>query len=359
MTRGIRLSNAQFDELDELRSSTRSAEVFRNCTIILLSSGGHTIAGIAELLGCSSETVKRIRRCYRCGGVAALQPDKPPGRPSTATADFRNALAEAVATNPRQFGYGFTTWSTGRLAAHLAKVTGITLSPAQVRRLLHQEGFSVHRPKHTLKGKRDEAAYQKAKTQLRRLKKRAVAENPEEVLIFQDEVEIHRLPALARIWAKVGTQPEVPTPGTNEKQVVYGGIDYASGRLTYTVAATKSGVHFLAFLVTLVAAYAGKKIRLVCDNGRFHTTKAVQAWLELNKDKLEIFWLPPYCPSLNLIERLWGHLKRTVLANVLFETIADLVAAFVVGVRRINGRKDQMGFVFNHDDLCPKRRKVG
>jgi transposase len=238
-------------------------------------------------------------------------------------------------------------------------VTGIGLGPAQVRRLLHREGFSVHRPKHTLKGKRDEAAYQKAKAQLRRLKKRAVAPGPDEVLLYQDEVEIHRLPALARVWAKVGTQPEVPTPGTNEKRVVYGAIDYATGQLTYTVAATKSGVNFLAFLIALVAVYAGKKIRLVCDNGRFHTTKAVQAWLAANRDKVEIYWLPPYCPSLNLIERLWGHLKRTVLANVLFATMEDLVAAFADGVSRVNGRKDKMGFVFNHDDLRPPKRKAG
>src|SRR4029077_4704160 len=138
-----------------------------------------------------------------------------PGRPSAATTDFRNALAAAITTDPRQLGYGFTTWATGRLAAHLAQVTGTKLGPARVRRLLHQEGFSLHRPKHTLKGKRDEAAYQKAKAQLRRLKKQSVAANPPEVLVFQDEVEIHRLPALARVWAKVGTQPEVPTPGTN------------------------------------------------------------------------------------------------------------------------------------------------
>src|SRR3954451_889968 len=124
MAQGIRLTDAQFDELDDLRSSTRSADVFRNCTIILLSSGSHTIAGIAELLGCSPETVKRVRRLYRSGGTTALHPDRPPGRPSAATPDFRNALAAAVATDPRRLGYGFTTWSAGRLAAHLAKVTG-------------------------------------------------------------------------------------------------------------------------------------------------------------------------------------------------------------------------------------------
>ena len=55
-------------------------------------------------------------------------------------------------------------------------------------------------------------------------------------------------------------------------------------------------MNFLAFLIALVTVYAGKKSALVCDNGRFHTTKAVQAWLEEHRDRIEIYWLPPYCP---------------------------------------------------------------
>ena len=156
------------------------------------------------------------------------------------------------------------------------------------------------------------------------------------------------------MWAPVGTQPEVPAPGKNEKKVVYGGVDYATGQITYTIADTKSGTHFLAFLMALAAAYMGRRIRLVCDNGRFHHTHAVRAWLKANADRVTVFWLPPYCPSLNLIERLLGHLKRTVLANVLFKTIDDLVAAFRRGVGRINGHRNQMGFMFDHDDVQKK-----
>jgi transposase len=355
MGKEIRLTNKQFDELDHLRNTTPLADVYRNCSIILLTNGGHTIAAIAELLGCSGETVKRIRRLYRQQGLKAMVPIKPPGRPSQASPSFRDMLAQVVQTQPQTLGYGFTTWSTARLAAHLAKVTGIRFSSNQIRRLLHQDGFSVHRPKHTMKGKRDEAAYQKAKKQLRRLKKEAVSKQVPEALIFQDEVEIHRHPALARMWARVGSQPEIPAPGKNEKKVVYGGVDYATGRTTYTMADTKSGTNFLVFLVALVAAYAGRKIRLVCDNGRFHHTKAVQLWLAANRDRIEVFWLPPYCPSLNLIERLWGHLKRTVLANVLFETIDDLVNAFRKGAQRVNGHRERMGFIFNHDDIQPRK----
>lgn len=355
MGNGIRLTDRKFDELDELRNTTASADIYRNCSIILFSNGGHTIPGIAELLGCSPETVKRIRRLFRQGGISALHPDKSPGRPSKATPSFRELLAEAVQTNPQTLGYGFSTWSTARLAAHLAKLTGIRFSSNQIRRILHQEHFSVHRPKHTMKGKRNEAAYLKAKSQLRRLKKKALVKDAPEALVFQDEVEIHKHPALARMWAPVGTQPEIPAPGKNEKKVVYGGVDYATGKTTTTIADTKSGTHFLLFLMALVTAYAGRKIRLVCDNGRFHHTKAVQAWLHTNRDRIEVFWLPPYCPSLNLIERLWGHLKRTVLANVLYETTDDLVDAFKAGMKRVNGRRERMGFMFNHDDLQPRK----
>jgi transposase len=169
---GIKLTEKQWDELDKLRFTTSSADVFRNCVIILMSNSNDTISTIARHLGCGTDTVVRIRRIYRKGGIKALYPIKPPGRPSRATPEFLRQMAQAVKTNPLTLGYGFSTWSAGRLAEHLAKVTGIRFSSDQLIRLLHRHGFSVHRPKHTLKGKRDETAYQKAKKDLIGLKKK-------------------------------------------------------------------------------------------------------------------------------------------------------------------------------------------
>ena len=169
---GIKLTETQWDELDNLRFSTSSADVFRNCLIILYSDSSDTIGEIAARLGCGTETVTRVRRLYRKSGVAALRPIRPPGRTSQATPQFMKEMKKAVLTNPMKLGYGFSNWSAARLAAHLAKVTGIRFSDDQMRRLLHQEGFSVHRPKHTLKGKRNEAEHDVAGKRLARLKKR-------------------------------------------------------------------------------------------------------------------------------------------------------------------------------------------
>jgi putative transposase len=358
MKPSIQLTDEQFDALDRLRFRSLSAEVFRNCLIILRSHAGCSIAQIADFLGCSADTVKRVRRLYRQGGIDALHPRDSPGRTNRATPEFRQQLRCAVKTCPLALGYGFATWSSARLAEHLAGLTGIRFRDDQLRRLLHAEGFSFQRPKHTLKGKRDEAAFQHAKQQLQQRKRQALGPDADFALVFQDEVEVHKLPALTRVWAQVGSQPEVPAPGKNEKRVIYGGIDYLTGTINYTVGLSKSGVNFLAFLMALAAVYVGKKVLLVCDNGRFHTTKAVQAWLEANKDKVEIYWLPPYSPSLNLIERLWGHLKRTVLANVLFQDMEQLEAAARRGLDDINGQRQRMTFVFNHDDVLEPNFKL-
>jgi transposase len=172
MGRTIKLTDTQWDQLDHLRMGSASADVFRNCTIILMSAVGRSKASISNDLGCCTDTVARVRRRYREGGAKALLPIKPPGRPCRATLAFIAQMKQAVQTNPLTLGYGFSTWSAARLAQHLAKVTGIRFSDDQLRRLLHQEGFSIHRPKHTLKGRRDEQAYKKAGKSLIRLKKK-------------------------------------------------------------------------------------------------------------------------------------------------------------------------------------------
>jgi transposase len=166
------LSDKEWDALDQLRFGTTDAAVFRNATIILMSAVGRSKVSIAHDLGCSVGTIDIIRKRYRQDGLDGLIPGKPPGRTSRATPEYRAALRTAVNTPPQELGYGFSVWSLARLNAHLLKETGIGFSDDQLGRIMKQEGYSFQRPKHTMKGKRDEAAFQKAATKLRRFKKK-------------------------------------------------------------------------------------------------------------------------------------------------------------------------------------------
>lgn len=166
------LSTQEWETLDRMRFATTEAAVFRNVTIILMTAAGRTKASIARDLGGSPATVDNLRSRYQAQGHEGLRHRKAPGRPSLATVEYRVALRQSVQTPPQQFGYGFSTWSVARLGHHLKRQTGIRFSDDQLERLLHQEGFSVQRPKQTLKGKRDEVAYAQAGQELQGMKKK-------------------------------------------------------------------------------------------------------------------------------------------------------------------------------------------
>ena len=73
------------------------------------------------------------------------------------------------------------------------------------------------------------------------------------------------------------------------------------------------------------------------DNARIHHAKLLQPFLEANKEKLELVFLPPYSPQLNLVEGLWGWLKKSVIYNVFFssvEEIREAVKSFLVEISK-------------------------
>lgn len=117
-----------------------------------------------------------------------------------------------------------------------------------------------------------------------------------------------------------GRQMRVRAPGKNRKQTVFGAWCYGRGLFYYHVQPRKTAWGFRMLLPQLVrrAKRTGRKIILVLDQGNPHHAKIVKHDLQVAKEHVEAFWLPHYCPELNLIERLWKHVKGSRMANVLF-----------------------------------------
>lgn len=66
--------------------------------------------------------------------------------------------------------------------------------------------------------------------------------------------------------------------------------------------------HHLRFISEQVAPDA--HVILVLDQAGWHTTKTLQV-----PDNISLFYLPPYSPELNPIERLWAYIKSHYLSN--------------------------------------------
>jgi transposase len=89
----------------------------------------------------------------------------------------------------------------------------------------------------------------------------------------------------------------------------------------------KNARQFCEFLRQLLEANSERRLALVIDNASYHRTRAVLGLLEDHCDHVLVIWLPRYSPELNLIEGLWGYLKRSALNNYFFGKIESLEAA--------------------------------
>jgi len=77
----------------------------------------------------------------------------------------------------------------------------------------------------------------------------------------------------------------------------------------------------------LAAKHVGEAITLFLDNARYQKCKIVtDLAAQLN---IEIIYLPSYSPNLNLIERLWRHVKHEALYSRYYDTFPKFKAAIM------------------------------
>ena len=66
---------------------------------------------------------------------------------------------------------------------------------------------------------------------------------------------------------------------------------------------------------------------LILDNAKTYHSKMLTEWVEKNRDKIELFYLPPYSPDLNPDEHINSDVKYGVGSKTPKKTKAELRAA--------------------------------
>jgi len=75
-------------------------------------------------------------------------------------------------------------------------------------------------------------------------------------------------------------------------------------------------------------------ITLVLDNARYQ--KCNHVFEEAGKLNIELLHLLPYSPNLNIIERLWEHVKQSCLKNTYYETFNIFRGAIDTEIEKVN-----------------------
>jgi transposase len=152
--RGLRLDIEEYNHIVHHRYLAKKRKDFDSrvrLRSILLVHEGKTLAQVGQILEVARSTVQRWIERYRGTGVAGLLVRGPyQGKKPRLSLDQKRELAMVVRQGPENSGLDTGVWTSPIIADLVKRRFGIAYSPSQIRRVLHELGFSLQYPRQEL-----------------------------------------------------------------------------------------------------------------------------------------------------------------------------------------------------------------
>jgi transposase len=309
--------------LKELRCCSEARRKTRLLVIVNLVHGRGPTA-IAAALQMHRSTVYRIAERFRELGPSGLSDGRSQNGRRKITGKYLSVLHDVVESSPPDHGWRRPTWTRELLVATLLAKTKVKIHAATMSIALHRIRARRGRPKPIVRCPWPESRKRRRLCEIRRL----VAQLPKnEVAVYEDEVDIHLNPKIGWDWMLRGRQKEVVTPGKNIKRYLAGALDARTHKLIWVEGDRKTSALFVRLLWKLACHYHDAKvIHVILDNYSIHNTSLVATSLNTPAGrKIQLHFLPPYCPDENRIERVWEDLHANVTRNHQCATIEQLL----------------------------------
>lgn len=107
-------------------------------------------------------------------------------------------------------------------------------------------------------------------------------------------------------------------------KTLFGALNLRTSKFYWKQADTGNSQQFIMFLHQLHQSRPDKKLMIILDNGSIHKSKKVKKFIQKH-EWVELFYLPPYSPEYNPIERFWHWLKQKVYGCKSFTKIEELI----------------------------------
>lgn len=269
---------------------------------------GESVTAVMQTYGLCRTTVYKWQRKLRERGGDHLLSRKPPGRPPRLTPKQKAQVFRWLnGKDPRQYGFDFGLWTRQLVAALVEERFDISLGVTAIGRLLAELGITPQKPLRRAY-ERDPVAVERWQRETypalrQRARRRGAA------IFFLDEAGVRSDAPLGRTWAPRGRTPVVQTSGQRQK---VNAISAVSPRGAFWYKVFTERLNATTFRAFLQAFLRGRRhpVFLVVDGHPAHRAGLIATFVQAQRGRLELHFLPGYAPDLNPDEFVWNHLRQ-------------------------------------------------
>lgn len=349
-TTSITLLNEDICYLKSLKANrTIQAQVVDRARILLFKAESKSDRFIADGLGISVNTVRRVVTRFREGGTdLALFDDERSGRPIEITDDAKAWVVSIACQKPCDLGFAAELWTLAALYKYVQehstevgypRLSAITKST--LHKMLNSMDIKPFKIKYYLE--RKDPDFDEKMHHVLLVYKQVEMQFDEngDVIVPEDGIMTHTLsydekPGIQAIANKYEDRNPSPEHGFVSRDYEYvrkgtvsllAGIDLLTGEAIPMVSDSHKSSGFVNFLRKLDEKYPeGDTIRLILDNHSAHKSKETNRYLaSLPVGRFEFVFTPTHSSWLNMIESFFSKMTRQMLRGIRVNSKEELV----------------------------------
>ena len=327
------LIDEQRAQLTQIMKSSAPQRTRMRAHAILLSERRHSIDQIADIYQVDRDRVSAWLDWWEQYHFDGLDDDPRSGRPPTLTEKEQEKAVRLALEEPRSERQGL---------AQIAVKLGKALSRDTLKRLLVAQDYVWKRLRRSVRFWRDEKEFRAAQAELAGWRAACAGPDREFDLWYFDEAGFTLEPCVPYAWQMVGETLELAS-AYGPRQNVLGFLNLHHQFHSFAFQG-KIDRHTVIGCFDLFSQQLERPAIVVVDQAPIHTSEEfeeeIPRWAELG---LEVKFLPPYCPELNLIEILWRKIKYEWIPLDAYQNFKRMTQA-LFGVLKGVGSKYHINF---------------
>lgn len=310
----ILLSPEQINRLKILHKTQTVKRYADRIKIILLLNTGYSQEEVSDILLIDEDTVSKWKSCF----LNCILTDDLSTWFSDNYRGYVGKLSYTSLSYLRTYLKDFNVSTKAQIKSYLWDSEGVKLSLSGIQKLFNRIGIS-HNTIKRIPGKAD---VEKQAIFINKLMDLISKLSDNETIMFMDSVHPQHNTVCSKVWIEKGTQRWIQS-NTARQRVNINGVYNPFDQKIITQQDSTINAEVTKKLLQKVSDQNPQfdKIYIISDNARYNKCKDVQAFLA-TQPKIQMVYLPPYSPNLNLIERVWKFMHEKVIHLNYFDTFS-------------------------------------